>query len=156
MPMSKTAVRPRPGARAPETPALIEYQRLCDDLDYHCSAIWDPALEALIRAHGLPVYDYDEVMAFLELIRPPGKGIAWKRLNGWEHGDGQRYHLPVPLHILRRAATLFRADRRLVFEVSDFDDPTADPFLSVRRRESKQRFVIGAWDEPGFEGTPEI
>jgi hypothetical protein len=154
--MIETAVRPRPVGRAPEKPALIEYQRLCDELDFHCPQALGPALEALIRAHCLPVYDTAEVEAYLEAIRPPGRSVVWKRLNGWDQGEGQRYHLPVPLHILRRAATLFRADRRLVFEVSDFDDPNADPFLSVRRREMKQRFVIGAWDEPAFEGTPEL
>ena len=135
---------------------MIEYQRLCDELDFCCPESVGTSLLALIRSQHVPRYDYAEVMAYLGSICPPGVSVVWKRLNGWSPGDGPRYHRAVPIHMLRRAAALLRADPKLVFEVSDYEAPDPDPFLAVRRRESEQRFVIGAWDEPGFEGRPEI
>jgi len=42
----------------------------------------------------------------------------------------------------------------LEFFASDFNTAAGDPFLLVRNVSA--RAVIGAWDEPGFEGLPEV
>lgn len=128
----------------PKQRALMEYHRLAKELEYCPKDMATPILLAIIQQCSVPIYILDEVLAYLESIAD-GKPIAWRALK-------HSYSETIPIHILRRAASLKRAEPDLWFEVSEID-AELDPFLSVKYGRSA-RVVIGMWDEPTFDGRP--
>ncbi len=159
--------RPRPTIKetAPPNSVLGEYRALAETIGYQPSELNTIVLNALLADHHIPVYDYDEVHQYLISLCPGWLIYSWKILRRRHsygsdrvrnHGEYNYvpYDKPIPIHILRRAALLRSKNYDLEFFASDFNTAFGDPFLLVRNVSA--RAVIGAWDEPGFEGLPEV
>ena len=144
--MTETLAKPKPREiTLPKQDALLEYNRLAKELEYRPEDMATPILLAILQHRKVPIYDSGEVLAYLKRIAR-GKEVVWRALK-------LGYTKTVPIHILCRAACLKKTEPDLWFEVSEID-AEPDPFLSVRHGRSA-RIIIGAWDEPTFEGRPE-
>jgi hypothetical protein len=173
--------KPRCVAAAAPAGITTEYEETANKLGFSCPELSAHQLDRLLHKLHLPVYNFNEVRHYLNSIAPAGKRLCWRTLrsNDWNfmslgqptevfgvdnyHVWGGAYDKPVPLHVLKRVAALESEDRNgLGFFVSDFSDRKepryfGDPFLAVltRDRWSTMR-IIAAWDEPGFDGRPEV
>lgn len=157
---------------APPIERRHEYMALIEELQISCREVENLKLKALLHKHHMPIYDLTEVVAYLNsLIPPTAKNhlyVSWaslrpphghERESHWDAGRSTVYYhnlytKTVPIHVLKRVKTLLADDQTLEFYVSEIR-VNPDPFLMVKRPES-DGFVIAAWDEPGFEGVPEI
>lgn len=142
-----------------------EHRDLCRELGIKVNGLGGDT-EERVRKHNMPVYDNNEVHAYMMKIKPRKKIYYWARLTsfGFERGtfdysrpseNGgfyyQEYDRPVPIHILKRVKILQREFRNCTFFVTDYDVPQPDPFICVKAEGVDQRVIFGMWDEPGFE-----
>jgi hypothetical protein len=172
----------RPRFAVAQAPAGIttEYEETANKLGVSCPELSAHQLDRLLHKLHLPIYNFNEVRHYLNSITPEGKRLCWRTLRGtdWSFmglGNpcevfgveqpylwGGAYDKPVPLHVLKRVAALEKENPNLGFFVSDFANRAqpryfGDPFLAVLTRDRWNTMrIIAAWDEPGFDGRPEV
>lgn len=133
---------------------------------------------AFLRDSEIQVYDYDQVNAYMTMVREQAEkdfwywrplrqkdnlDYTWGTCPGFPQQDGYYdpshnsavYQRLVPKHALDKIILLERKFKnQLAFFVSDYGDPKPDPFLGVRPRLTNDvgdpLIVVDVWDEPGF------
>lgn len=157
---------PEPTLSAPRpTPHTItgaqpeEHARLCADLGIP----EHPTLFAYCRAHGIPVYDRDEVGKYLRKIF--SERWVWRPVRPSDQSQGDLgyhgghletkgavlYDKPIPFPVLCRMRDVLTVFPTAQFYISDqtrAGDFVGDPFLLAVQ--GAEQVVIEQWDEPGF------
>lgn len=150
----------KPEETKPEIDA--EYLELAEAVGVDSPIVMDDKLKHFLKAQKIFVFDVERVEGFLK--REANKkedrmryNIVWKPIRQADveedHTYGEVYNKAIPGHALAKAKTIienFSKPGCLIFEVSDYEVQRPDPFMSVRIKGSKTRFVFAHWDEPNF------
>lgn len=165
---------------------LRNYEQMADSLGFCNAELIRAQLLEFLEIEEIQIYKYPEVKAWLTAkkveagakewcwrplrAKDVNKDIAWSPREGNGYRDGfytnysgqcPPYRRIVPGHALEKVALIESQEKfkdRVLFFVSDYPSPTADPFLMVRPNmpidQSQQvedyLLVIDVWDEPGF------
>jgi len=142
---------------------LDEYEKLADEVGFLPAELLHKQILQFLRDEKMPVYNYQEVMAYLKkaaehvvregyttavVWRPLRKRDSWGQYQ--EDFDDRVYDRLVPADVLRDMQTIeTRFKDKVRFFVSDYKAVTPDPFILVSDWQMKH-IVFGIWDEPGF------
>lgn len=170
--LSRLKLHPKPIKNLKVASNLEEYKKVAAELGFTPAQLKDVELNNILIQNRIPIFDYEQVHRYMISICPKRKVYVWKHLTGTNRGvgypenhgelSGQRYERLVPLHILQRVKTvmgLFPEEGSIPdigVYVSDYEATRPDPFVMITYNSRAKRFVIGCWDEPGFEGKPEV
>jgi hypothetical protein len=131
-----------------------EYLALSESVGVDSPVVSNELLKRCLKQEKIFVYNTEHVEKYLRSkFTSTRQMLVWKPLRKKDAGGRQIYNHPIPGYALQRAERVLQSFDRpndLVFEVSDYEEVKPDPFLSVRLRDSDNRFVIAFWDEPNF------
>jgi len=149
--------------------ALDTYDNLAAEIGYEPPTRVVHELRVFLANKGLPVYDTNEVWAYMDAVaRKEGCGWDWFPLRaednrghhsqslGRFNGDLRisLYTKEVPIRVLRLIADIPEELRqKFGFYVTDYRALTPDPFLMAipkGSREHEHVTVLAVWDEPSF------
>jgi len=165
-----------------EPPRLVtdkvkSYEELAAQLGFAPEELVRARLLTFFCDHGIKVYDYAEVDAYLKKKRQIDKQERWvwrplrsqdRPSDDWAahgswYGDGALirsacppYSRLVPQHALEKVANIKKTfGDQVQFFVSDYPVPAPDPFIGVRVKGSvdpveQAMLIFDVWDEPGF------
>jgi hypothetical protein len=138
-----------------------EYFELAGKVGLDSPAVIDVLFRRFLQREEIAVYPLDKVNAFMDwnLAREKKRLYedrlrwVWKALRNEDCVVTlQVYNKPVPMSALQMVARCLEFDipDKLYFEVTDYEVPKPDPFLSVSLKGGRERYVIHHWDEPYF------
>jgi len=168
-----TLERPTP-VSVVSTPLPEQYQDLSAELGFHPNDLLTLQIKNFMIEQQIPMYDYSSVVDYMRRVAAKErKKFFWRPLRkkdkdvwgtwGWNVSESDDYYhyrcfecsvydKMVPLHILQDVKLLDKKfDGEVGFFVTDYAVPHPDPFILVAApKESAERIIFGAWDEPGF------
>ena len=158
--------------------AIADYQKLAKKLEFQPPRLIEYLLILFFAEKKIRIYNYGEVDEYLTnlaikanaywiwkpfrdysnqgMAKFPGhSGYDIKQLDNPDgHGSCSPYHhlynQYIPFYILMQVKEIDDyINHQVQFYVSDYAAPKPDPFVMVTTR-GIERFIFGAWDEPGF------